>query len=550
MPFSHEPLYYDQETGEIFWEINKRNESRRVVTAGGGGGGGTPSYVLPPATLTQLGGIKGSASLSIAADGTASIPAATATQLGGVKSSSSLAIAADGTATVPAGYAATGTFLQAGTDAAPRTIQSRLRDEVFVEDFGAVGNGTTDDTAALVAASNYVRSINGTLRFGKRGPYLCKQQLFWARMTVIGNHTVIKFSDLASGVDCLQIGSSWRDNPMTIKRITIDANNTGRDGVFCSGGGVFGDNRGNDHMVIDQLCVQNAVRDGFVIHTSLDGCWFEDFRISDLSVFDCGRHGIVMHVDNVKAGFINQGTFVNPEVRDIAKTEAGYDVYAVNNARVYPAGKISELAWISGEFDATKPLHKPNSFYFEDMRPGTQHSIGCGSWTFIDCTWESTNGTITGYPPVMACSSNTKIDATIVFGGVIAQYGQAVEMKDIWEYSHTTIQAVDRHLSYYPIEAQLGNGTIYPEPYKHYFGPINALYGETKELLKLDKGFRPRNLIVGDMPLAAATEHTTCLSNVPSAPSATPVDGGMLYVEAGALKYKGSGGTVTTLAPA
>jgi len=34
-----------------------------------------------------------------------------------------------------------------------------------------------------------------------------------------------------------------------------------------------------------------------------------------------------------------------------------------------------------------------------------------------------------------------------------------------------------------------------------------------------------------------------------SAP-ATPTDGGVLYVEAGALKYKGSSGTVTTLANA
>ena len=34
-----------------------------------------------------------------------------------------------------------------------------------------------------------------------------------------------------------------------------------------------------------------------------------------------------------------------------------------------------------------------------------------------------------------------------------------------------------------------------------------------------------------------------------SAP-ATPTDGGVLYVEGGALKYKGSGGTVTVLGPA
>lgn len=39
------------------------------------------------------------------------------------------------------------------------------------------------------------------------------------------------------------------------------------------------------------------------------------------------------------------------------------------------------------------------------------------------------------------------------------------------------------------------------------------------------------------------------LANVTSAP-ATPASGGVLYVQAGSLKYKGSSGTVTTLGPA
>lgn len=76
-------------------------------------------------------------------------------------------------------------FKQAGAGAIDRLVQDKLRELVSVKDFGATGDGVTDDTAAIQAAVN---GNTGNLYF-PQGTYLCGAVTINRAMSLFGEES-------------------------------------------------------------------------------------------------------------------------------------------------------------------------------------------------------------------------------------------------------------------------------------------------------------------------------------------------------------------------
>lgn len=78
-------------------------------------------------------------------------------------------------------------FIQSGTGAVARTAQAKLRESISIKDFGAAGDGTTNDAAAFQAAIDYLESLGGGRLKLPTGTYLLS-----TTATVLGSGITIE----------------------------------------------------------------------------------------------------------------------------------------------------------------------------------------------------------------------------------------------------------------------------------------------------------------------------------------------------------------------
>lgn len=116
--------------------------------------------------------------------------------------------------------ASQGGFQPEGTGAVSTTVQSKLRESLSVKDFGAVGDGVADDTAAIQAAITYA-CLSGRALYAPAGRYRCTSTLFSTRgFTLYGDHPIAK---APGGADFG--GGSWLYFDHGGKGLALDGSN-------------------------------------------------------------------------------------------------------------------------------------------------------------------------------------------------------------------------------------------------------------------------------------------------------------------------------------
>lgn len=129
-------------------------------------------------------------------------------------------------------------FQQKGTGAKIRTILSRLQDTVCVKDFGALGDGTTDDTAAFNAAAAYAASVTSGCRvLVPAGNYILSGPITWDGSTSMvswlgdgSNQTVLSWSK-TSVCNGFVAGATTPVAKVSIRGMTLTQNSVASSGA-------------------------------------------------------------------------------------------------------------------------------------------------------------------------------------------------------------------------------------------------------------------------------------------------------------------------------
>lgn len=255
-------------TGTTIWTIDN--------ISGDDGTGNTASSVFDQQTLTATAGqtlftlgyeyVTGTNAMAVYKNGSRLITGTDFTETSSTSVTLTMAaIAGDeytfiGGQDVSSSFSGTNvSFIQSGTGAVTRSVQTKLRETVSVKDFGAVGDGTTDDTAAMNAAAAAAGAAKKAL-FVPAGVY--KMTAPWVipvKVYVLGESPSIQSSydpgatwnygaiifKAHTGNAITKTGTVAYEEGAPIENITISSHRT----LYPGGNGIVLDKVSNCHII-------------------------------------------------------------------------------------------------------------------------------------------------------------------------------------------------------------------------------------------------------------------------------------------------------------
>ena len=302
-------------------------------------------------------------------------------------------------------------FLQSGTGAVSRGNQAKLQDVVSIKDFGAVGNGVADDTAAIQAALNSghfsVFVPQGTYNFtsltlpSTRG------------FTFSGTGTGSKLIQKGTGIRWPTLASNCLDAHQLVKDLWID--------------GTSGTSHSLDTSFVQTLDLTNLffwnVPVGFaslrINGNPTSSTYSHDLRVRGLRIYHNsgagnGSAGVQLgphSADLLVNDFIMQGLFL---VDYCVLAEAGAQTASFSDCHIYNA-KINVVQTRLGA-----AWYSFTNCVFDNCLSDVVKLIGSTNFRFSNCWVEAINASTSGITLDNASNNTFTTTGFSSFGGSVS----------------------------------------------------------------------------------------------------------------------------------